>query len=200
MKIISLDQGTTEWLKWRQDKITATAASVLTGHNPWQTSLDLWNDMQGISPPKESNPAMKRGTELEPVARKLFEEQSGLEFIPICCESDENPWQAASLDGWNEENKIILEIKCPGEITHQAAVNGIVPDYYRDQIMHQFAVTGAIKAFYVSYRPEHTQKLAVVEVKPDLEYINTITEIEKEFYFKNYVPFVPPDVWKFKRK
>ena len=201
MKIIELSQGSPEWLTWRKTKITATSSAILMQHNPWSEPLDLWNEMLGFTPPKEVNSAMTRGSELEPTARKLFNEQTGLNFIPIVCESEENPWMAASLDGWDGDNDAILEIKCPKEQTHRLALLGEIPIYYRDQIMHQFGVTQGKICYYVSYRPECIDNpLIVVEVLPDWEYIDQMIAVEKAFYYDNLTCFNPPQVFKFKQR
>jgi len=198
MKIINLTQSSSEWLEWRRSKITATSAGILMLNNPWKTPLDLFEEMLGMVPPVEKNEAMERGNRLEPIARMLFEEMIGMEFAPICCEHDTLPWFAASLDGWNEDNQVVLEIKCPGERTHREALEGIIPKYYQDQIFHQLGCSGGVSAYYVSYRPEHERNIAVVEVKRDQAYIDHIIETERKFYFDNLCDFKEPVEWKMK--
>lgn len=202
MKIIELQQGSDAWKKWRQTKITGTAASVIMGNNPWKTRLDLWNELLGITPPQEMNEKMQRGNNLEPKARMIFEEIMGMEFPPIVCESDEYDFMGASLDGWNEDNKAVLEIKCPSERTHKEAIDGIVPQYYIDQCQHALIVTGGVICYYVSYRPEHDKQIAVVEIKPKPEYMIQIIEKEKDFYENNLFSTIPtpPETWEFKCK
>ena len=202
MKIIDIPggQGSPAWLQWRLSKITGTAASVLMGHNPFKSASELWDEMMGMVPPMVSNAAMERGTRLEPEARELFCKTIGLEFVPIVCESDENPWQGSSLDGWCESENAILEIKCGSERLHNEAINGIVPLYYRDQVQHCLAVTGARICYYVSYRPEHEQKLAVVEIKTCRDAMDAITSVERDFYFNNLKEFRRPEEWKLKQR
>jgi len=192
MKIIELEQGSEDWLLWRKAHITATSAGILMGHNPWRTPLDLYNEMLGFTAPQETNAAMTRGSEMEPTARALFVERVGIEMIPIVCESDVNHWMAASLDGWNEEGKIILEIKCPNAKTHDMALNCDLPIYYRDQIMHQFAVTQGKICYYMTYRPEHPKPFAIIEIMPDWNYIAEMIEVEREFYENHLCVFNPP--------
>jgi len=203
MKIIEFEggQGGTDWLAWRRRKITATSASIIMGHNPFESKVDLWNSMMGITPPKEMNAAMERGGLLEPEARALFINETGIDMVPIVCESEAYPWMAASLDGWNFENKCILEIKSPGEKTHLMSINGEIPIYYADQIQHQFAVTKGQIAYYMTYRPEYTRKpYAIVEVLPNWEYIETMIESERQFYEENVCLFKSPKQWAFKEK
>ena len=203
MKIIQLEQGSSEWLHWRKNKITGTSASVIMGNNPWKNTRQLWDELLGFTPPQEKNAAMQRGNDLEPKARMIFEEMMGMEFPPIVCESDQYDWMAASLDGWNEDNKAILEIKCPNERTHKEALDGIVPIYYLDQCQHAFCVTEGVICYYVSYRPEHEKQIAVVEIKPNLDYIEQMKDKEKDFY-ENYlfsiIPTPPPEPFKFVAK
>ena len=142
---------------------------------------------------------MQRGHDLEPIARDLFIEQSGITFEPIVAESDEFPWMGASLDGWNEDNKAILEIKCPSDRSHNDALLGIVAEYYVDQCQHALGVTGGDICYYVSYHPEHSNKLAVVEIKPDVDYIKQIIEVERKFYEENLCQFKVPG-WTLKSK
>ena len=93
-----LPQGSQKWLDLRKSKITATMASVIAGHNPFQTPDKLWKELIGLIPPQASNWAMERGKRLEPVARKAYETLVGEPFEPLCVISeqhlDENgqPW------------------------------------------------------------------------------------------------------------
>src|SRR5947207_6179700 len=128
MKIINHVQGSDEWLLWRQDRITATAAGVIMGLNPWKTLNDLFDEMLGIKPPEPLNDKMRRGQELEPVARDLFIKETGISVTPICCEHDTEWWMAASLDGISQDHTIVCEIKCPRLKTHQEAIDGKIPD------------------------------------------------------------------------
>ncbi len=193
MKIIEISQASDEWKLWRQSRITATSASIIMGNNPWKSKIDLFNEMLGITPPQELNAAMARGSALEPEARELFIKETGIDMIPIVCENDDHYWMAASLDGWCEENNAILEIKSPNEKTHEMACEGIIPIYYSDQMQHQLAVTKGSICYYMSYRPEYPIKHAIIEVFPNIEYIEHMIELEKEFYFDNLCSFKEPE-------
>lgn len=213
MKIIPIEQSTPEWHAWRKTKITATSAGILMDHNPWEKPLDLWNSMLGFTPPKEKTAAMQRGNDLEPEARLLFIERTGIEMIPICCECSDNPWMAASLDGWSQDNGVVLEIKSPNEKTHLMALDGEAPLYYHDQMMHQLKVTGGTICYYVSYRPEYKKNpLAIVETFPHIEYMDQIVQKESHFYHEYFWPSYQglstgrfdmikrPEAWSFKQK
>lgn len=193
MKIIPLKQGSDAWLEYRKNHIMATDASIIMCKNPWETPKDLWESKLSITPPKEINAAMLRGQDLEPSAREIACCEIGIDFLPCVVESDENPWQAASLDGLSTGGDVILEIKCPNNATHDFSVREQgIHNYYMCQMQHQMSVTGAFKAYYFSYRPEHETPFVIIEVLPDAEFIAEMVEAEKRFYFENLCGFKEP--------
>ncbi|RME61080.1 hypothetical protein D6779_00865 [Candidatus Parcubacteria bacterium] len=184
VKIVNLEQGTPEWLKWRKERITATDAPVIMGASPWEKPLDLWHRKRGELSPVAENPAMRRGKQLEPHARNLWMQQTGLFANPACVEHPDHPWAGASLDGLAIDGSFILEIKCPGEGTHEGIKQGDVPYHYYLQVQHQLWCTpGAEKAYFVSYRPEDEEEpLASVIIYSDEEVIEKMMHKEKAFW------------------
>lgn len=203
MKIIEHVQGSPEWLLWRQHRITATSCSIIMSLNPFKTLGELWDDMMGISAPV-SNDAMRRGQELEPIARELFIKETGIHVTPICAEHDGDWWMAASLDGISQDHKTICEIKCPTKMkTHTDAIVGMIPKYYYAQCQHQLFVTGAERVLYTSYHPDcHpddkydlNKELAIVEILPDSQFIETLRERSKYFYEEHICQMKRPTVF-----
>lgn len=179
MKIIELDQGSKEWLSWRKTVITATECSVIMGSNPWDTPYVCWGRKLGIIPEKQSNEAMERGKKLEPEARKQFIDRYGINMTPVVVESSEYNFMGASLDGISDDGIDLLEIKCGGEKLHQAASQGIIPEYYLHQMQHQLLVTGARKCFYYSYDGKNG---ICIEVFPDPLFIESFLPKAREFW------------------
>jgi predicted phage-related endonuclease len=64
------------------------------------------------------------------------------------------PWMRASLDGWNAAERVVLEIKCPGKVDHELALEGKVPEKYYPQLQHQIFVANAERADYYSFDGE----------------------------------------------
>lgn len=139
MKILDIAQGTKEWLELRRTKITATDCAAILGKSRYKSPHMVWREKMGKSV-NVDNEAMKRGRDLEPEAREYFNKKFELNCVPVVALSDENPWQMASLDGWDADKKVILEIKCPGESTFRAAQGGELQEEYMWQCMHQLAV------------------------------------------------------------
>jgi putative phage-type endonuclease len=188
--LYDLEQGTQDWLDLRKTKITATDAATILGINPWKTKIQLYHDKLSDAPPMQCNGAMRRGTELEPVARDLFMLKTGLRFEPRVLVKD---WAMASLDGLSLCGKYILEIKCPGEKTHAMAVAGKVPDYYYPQIQHQMYVANVQLAFYFSFDGFDG---VTVEVKRDDKFIENMLIEEKKFYDCLMSKTPPPEDFK----
>ncbi len=139
------------WLEWRKDKVGASEAPTLMGDSPWETEYQLWQRKLELIPEKEQSPQMKRGLHLEEEARKVVSKLIGIPLIPCVMIHPAYEWMIASLDGWNEKTKTVVEIKCPGESDHQCAMNGEIPKKYLYQLCHQAIVCGVDTVNYFSY-------------------------------------------------
>ena len=162
----ALIQGTSEWLSWRRQGIGGSDAPVVMGVSPFKTPLELWREKTGQENGFEGNWATRRGNELEPVARAHYELLTDVEMAPALFVHPGYPFMRASLDGWNQELRRVLEIKCPGKEDHATAKAGRVPAKYVWQIQHQLFVTGGTSADYFSFDGEAG---VVVTVEPDQE-------------------------------
>lgn len=113
----------------------------------------------------EGNWATERGNRLEPVARAVYEISHNRLMEPRMFERG---IFRASLDGYNSNDRIILEIKCPGEKDHELALSGKVPEKYYPQLQHQLLVT--VQADEVHYWSFMETSTALVVVRRDREY------------------------------
>lgn len=170
---VEIKQNTKDWQIWRGKGLGASDAPIIMGDSPWTTRFQLWGQKTGLierpAPNSFQLQAMQRGHDLEPEARKRYEESVGLDFPPTSFEHDKYPFLRASLDGYNERGKMNLEIKCPGRIDHQtAAVNKQIPSKYFAQIQMQMLVSGAEACDYVSWDGKYS--FVVIMVVEDREY------------------------------
>lgn len=173
-------QNTPEWLEWRRSRIGASDAAAILGVSQWDSAFDLWQRKLGIIPEQEKNSSMLRGIELESQARKIVEDEFGID-LPAVVKEHYNPemkWMIASLDGWNEKDQIALEIKCPGKSDHQCALDGKVPPKYIPQVQHQLEVIGMDTMYYVSF---DGFSCTYVRVDRDQKYIDRLITKELEF-------------------
>lgn len=175
-EFLKIEQGSPEWHALRKTKITATDASVIMGVSPWKTRLQLYHEKISEENKTFVNEAMQRGTDLEPIARDLFNIEEGRKMVPVVVVLD---WAMASLDGFDFDDFGVLEIKCPGEKDHSIALGGSIPQKYYPQLQHQMYVTGATIAYYYSFDGIEGAK---VLVERDDKYIAKMVAEEKKFY------------------
>lgn len=189
-KFIDLVQGTPEWHEFRQDKIGASMAPVIMGVSPFQTRLELWEEIQfGKKRPKTK--AMERGTQMEPAALQWINEALGTNYQPITIQSLTVPERIASLDGHFEKDGLhfLLEIKCPNVQTHLEAVGGDIPAHYYPQLQHQMDVAGVEEIIYLSFDGE---KGATIHCKRDKKYCQKLF-VEEMRFLESLSNFTPPD-------
>src|SRR5438552_3282204 len=129
------------------------ARVVWLGGDQWQTELELYEYLQGLRE-VEWNAGMTRGVALEPEARRLYEEQTGIVTRPALIVHPEHPWAVASVDGISFEGDRLLEVKCPSAEVHASIVPGAVPEDYLVQIRWYLYLTGAAICDLVSYHPD----------------------------------------------
>ncbi len=176
-----MEQGSKEWLAWRKTVITATEASIIMGNNPWDTPYTCWQRKLGLIEEKKTNAAMERGKRLEPIARERFIKKYRINMTPVVVESTEFDFLGASLDGLSDCQQYILEIKTGGDKLLQMANQGIIPEYYIDQMQLQMLATGAKKCFYhVAHEDE--KKDVVLQLNSDPIFEQKFMPKAREFW------------------
>jgi putative phage-type endonuclease len=173
---ILVEQGSPAWLSLRKEKIGSSDSSSIMGVNKWKSEYELWCEKLDLIPAQQENEAMRRGKELESVARDQFESAFGVKFAPKVFVKD---FQIASLDGVSECNQVAIEIKCPMNPDTEYAVKGKVPPYYYPQLQHQMIVLDIKEMFYISYHPDSFVNFIV---KRDDDYCEKLLDKEKEFW------------------
>jgi len=171
-----MEQEGFEWHKWRMGGIGSSDAPVVMGVSPYKTIEQLYLEKTGQGEEPESNFAMLRGKELEPIARARVELLEDLDFETVTLEMPDRNYMRASLDGWNEETKTLLEIKCLGKKGFSMAKAGEIPIEYIYQMAHQILVSGASEAWYYCFDGEE----GVLIKKSAGQFIKECAELLKE--------------------
>lgn len=170
-------QGSEEWHSWRATVIGASDAPTIMGENPWKSAKRLIDEKTGVVSRFKGNAATRRGNELEPIARRMYELKMGISVKPVVVQRVDTPWQAASLDGLSDNH--VVEIKC-GEKSHAFTLEtGKIPPYYYGQLQHILSVTGFQHIDYFSYVPGGTEIL--IRVMRDQGYIDKLIHAERLF-------------------
>lgn len=181
MKKIECEQGSQEWLAARLGVPSASQFSkIVTGKGGKSTQLEAYinqlvaEELTGETTLVYVNEHMKRGTQLEPDARELYEALTGqsVEEVGFCLHDTVNA--GCSPDGLvGEEGG--LEIKCAAPATHVEWVKaGALPAKHLQQIMGCLWITGRKWWDFMSYHP--TMKPLIVRVERDEEYIAVLAE------------------------
>lgn len=185
-----------EWLAERRKGVGASEASTIAGLNPYRSIFSLWAEKVGVEdPPLETEP-MKWGKKLEPVIASAFQEETSLPVISIgevtILRSKAVPWQQATLDRLVIDGRkaVPLEIKTTSERNASQWDEG-APPWYRLQVQHQLAVTGAPYAFIVVLIGG--QRLRHEKIERDPEAIAQLSALEFTFW-KLVLKKTPPEI------
>jgi putative phage-type endonuclease len=190
MKVLTMEQGSPEWLAARAGKVTASrindvmAAKTTAAYRDYRAQI-VAEILTGQ--PQESgftNAAMQWGTDKEPLARAEYEmfcawdvEEVGLVLHPTIERGAASPDGLVSTDG-------LVEIKCPKTSTHlQTLVDKKQPRQYENQMLWQMACTGRQWCDFVSYDPRLPEdlQLFVHRFDRDQERIDAIEEAVRQF-------------------
>lgn len=193
MKIIDLEQGSKEWLKWRLTRHTATDSPVCLGVSPYKTKRDLFFEKMGLGEAVDTSKEyiFAQGHKAEAFLRDYIRETLGYDFAPICAESSEIPYMAASLDG-HIPGVGVAEMKLMGTSAIKSIIAkgaGEIPEHYMIQVQHQMYVAQEEKAFFSCFDNKKTGH--VIEVARDESIIKRIlveAERFRELVEKNQAP------------
>lgn len=138
------------------------------------------------------NGDMRRGVELEPLARAAYEAQTGA----LVQESGFllHPELAAgcSLDGHLGDFDGILELKVPRAATHLKYLRArVLPPEHKWQVVHNLFITGADFCDFVSFSPFFPEALRLVIVRVTRDQVDLkayellvrmfLTEVDREY-------------------
>lgn len=186
-QIIEGDQKTDDWQKLREGvAITGSVAKKVKGTGNAYLYEHLAIITSDWKPKEARGPDIDRGNELEPEARKAYEEFSGSVVRQVAFIKNER--YGISPDGLVMKGKVIkklIEIKASDVHTHIRFISEkVLPSEHRDQIIHGFIVCDDVDEIdFVSYCPMFKFKpLLVITVKRSdmfLEIATTKVQYEK---------------------
>ena len=151
-RVVNIQQGTPEWLAWRNQGIGASDLGAILGMSKYETPLSIWAKKTGFAPHKdEPNENMEWGHRIEPALVDKWIEENAATYYLECrgpvFEHSEHTWMHASLDALvhplNGEIEA-LECKTASSTDGWIDENGAetIPPSYMAQAVWQMAVTG----------------------------------------------------------
>lgn len=171
------EQRSADWLAFRQDKIGGSDAPVVLGLSPWMSALDLWEEKKGLRGPRSITSAMQKGIDQENAALEFAQKTTNVNFKPDVKIYKDNNRIIASLDGINEEQKIICECKSSNRYFKMASEGRVFPDTYC-QVQHQLLVTGFDDAILCCFNGIEGK---ILEIKKDQDFIDEMLLGELQF-------------------
>ena len=214
MRKVRLEQGTQEWLDWRNKGVGGSEVAAVVGASPFRDSQGdrLYERKVGIREEVGDNAFMSHGRKYEPDARRVYESIFGWTAEPICVLDDEHDCIRVSLDGLRPDDELVLEVKCPGEKNHRkyldiSRIDGDFDrqmafaqmfSYYRSQVQYQLMVTKAKVAHFVSYRPDwpvESERFVLIELWPEPDAQALIRQRVLEFWVHVESRTPPPKEW-----
>ena len=176
-RIPKATHGSQDWLNQRyQDedgnrRISASAAAAIYGLHPF-VPADVYAAelLSGVAPtPQPPSKAMDRGNRMEAMIIEWAGDLLGVSFTTpdelFCYDNDNGCHLIATLDGWNEDTKHILEVK-----TTTRDWRGELPDYWKIQGVQQAICSGADRVTWAIFDPSldlhlYEQSISPVEIE-----------------------------------
>ena len=167
------------WLDKRRAHLTGTDIAALFGLHPWRTAGDVQADKLGRADRLADSPILQRGRDLEPIAVRLYEQDTGRR-------TRRHPfrvWTEDTLFGCSVDRQVFatddsptapLEAKVLGWQSFSALRKGL-PDYIIFQGQLEAAVHEAGHTVFTILHPDSYRRLHF-EVPIDYGFVDTIQE------------------------
>lgn len=175
------EQGSPEWLEWRNKGIGSSDAPIVMGVSPWKTRFQLWEEKTGKKKPDDlsDNPAVQMGITMEPVAREAYEDKYGHLVEPLTLVSPHHDFMQCSYDGVPMDQTFAFETKYSNS-SYQKASKGEIPDIYLPQLDHQLACLPS--ATHIDFWAFWEGKGALVRHDRNEERIEALIDAEEKFW------------------
>lgn len=173
-----VEQGTEAWLVLRRGKFSASTFKNLFMGKTTQGYNDeimrvVYERLTGESPESFVNDYMKRGSELEPLAREKYMMET-FNDVKLSGFFELNEWIGCSPDGLIGTDGLI-EIKCPKYTTMiNYLLKKELPSEYKYQVHGQLWITDRDWCDFVGYHPK--LPLVIVRVNRDQSIIDELVK------------------------
>lgn len=182
MQVHNVKQNTPEWFALRTEyPLTASEAQAIGNQGKGLETL-VWEKLAEkyslSDKDKYTNKDLERGIELEPLARDMYELQTGnkVEQVGFVTNEEISKVGGASPDGIIVAENGLIEIKCFEDKKHfKNIVNGLeIESQYMWQMQMQMLFTGTKFVDFVTYNPNYKESLLIQRVYPDEKMQNDI--------------------------
>jgi len=169
MKIYNdIIQGSEDWFEMRRGKVTASHAQAIGNNGKGLDNyiLEVASEMFSSAEKEDwGNKDTKRGNELEPLARSMYELQNDVEVEQIgFCEL--NDFVGCSPDGIVGDG--MIEIKCPDDKTYfNLLMNEKIDSSYIWQCQMNMLILEKKWCDLIFYNPNFEKSMKIFRLEPD---------------------------------
>jgi putative phage-type endonuclease len=187
-----------EWLKLRRKGIGGSDASAVAGLNRYKSPVGVFLDKTGQIEPDEPGEAAYWGNVLEDVVAREFTVQTGLRVQRSnkLYQHPEHKFMLGNVDRLildkGGRGLGILECKTASAYKLGEWSDDQVPDEYAIQLQHYMAVLGVDYGYFAVLIGGQKFQYKLVERNEGI--IDSLIQIEDEFWNKHVIPRVPPMV------
>lgn len=173
MEIINVEQGSEDWFKAREFKLTGSHAQEIGNYGKGLDTYCLKLASEYYSTATKEHFTSKdteRGNELEPIARGMYELDRGVEVVEVGFIKISD-YVGCSPDGLVGDDGLI-EIKSPDDIGHfRMIINGEkeIDSKYLWQVQMNLLLTDRKWADLIFYNPNFKENMIVYRILPDKE-------------------------------
>lgn len=185
-----------EWLKLRQKGIGGSDASAVAGLNRYKSPVAVFLEKTNQITPDEPGEAAYWGNRLEDLVAREFTIQTGLRVQRSnkMYQHPDHPFMLGNVDRLildkGGRGLGILECKTASAFKLGEWEDDRVPDEYAIQLQHYMAVLGVDYGYFAVLIGGQKFQYKLVERNDKI--IDSLIEIENEFWNKHVVPGIPP--------
>lgn len=193
---ITKNMARNEWLKLRRKGIGGSDASAVAGLNRYKSPVGVFLDKTGQIEPDEVGEAAYWGNVLEDVVAREFTIQTGLRVQRSnkLYQHPEHKFMLGNVDRLildkGGRGLGVLECKTASAFKMDEWEEDKVPDEYSIQLQHYMAVLGVDYGYFAVLIGG--QKFQYKLVERNERIIDSLIQIEDEFWNKHVVPGIPP--------
>lgn len=175
-------QRSEEWLRLREDMLTASDAATALGVNPYEKPRDLLMKKCGLKK-FDGNFATQHGNKYEDEARDIYcSKYNEVAHELGLIQHPDHKWLGGSADGVTESG-ILLEIKCP----LRRDIKPEVPVYYMPQLQLLMEILNLETCDFIQYKPHELtwpapSEFVVVHVLRDRQWFQDSLPVLDDFW------------------
>ena len=182
-----------DWLALRKQSIGGSDSGAVYGMNDWKSPLEVYAEKKGMIQDKETNEAMRLGSDLEEYVAQRFAEATGKKVrrTNFMYQHDDYDFITANIDREVVGENAGLECKTMSPFSKYNVAEGEIPAQYYCQCQHYMAVMGyeyMYIAILVYGRGFYWHK-----IDRNNDFIADLIHDEIDFWQNNVMAGVPPE-------